>query len=195
MLDSIFTENDFLSKIKKVIMWDILDKKFRVSELVHEIGMSNLKLLYKVPKISNIIVSQFVRFLHVQTSMEMLQQTFSIVSINSFNIGFAFVKCNCWRGFNRIKDMVSKHIASATPQKEDSKPYFWVYMMISNAKHNFLKINHQIKNEYNQNFPDVFFYKKNLKYFCSNLFERLLIAAVDDTWCAKFHCENGLSLN
>jgi len=57
--------------------------------------------------------------------------------------------------------------------------------MISNAKRNLLGINHQIKDDYLKNYLNEFYYKTNRRYYCVNLFDRLMIAAVEDTWYGK----------
>ena len=101
------------------------------------------------------------------------------------------VRSDSWRGFNRIKEVAAKHIKKVTPPKEASKTLPWVHTMISNAKRNFLGINHQIRDEYLQNYLDEFCYKTNRRYFGSCLFERLMIAAVEDTWFGKIRYENG----
>jgi len=101
------------------------------------------------------------------------------------------IKSDGWKGFNRIKDVSYKHIKKIVPPKEASKVLPWVHTMISNAKRNFLGINHKIKDEYLQNYLDEFCYKVNRRYFGKDLFDRLMIAAVEDTWYGKFRYVNG----
>ncbi|HET56612.1 MAG TPA: hypothetical protein ENN33_15565 [Ignavibacteria bacterium] len=62
--------------------------------------------------------------------------------------------------------------------------------MISNAKRNLLEINHQTKDKYLQNYLNEFCYKTTKRYFVENLFERLLVAAVEDTWYGnlRYNC-------
>jgi hypothetical protein len=100
-------------------------------------------------------------------------------------------KSDGWLGFNRIKDVSSKHIKKVTSPKEASKTLPWVHTMISNAKRNFLGINHKIKDAYLQNYLDEFCYKTNRRYFGVNLFERLMVASVEDTWYGKVRYNNG----
>ena len=95
------------------------------------------------------------------------------------------IKSDGWRGFNKIKEISSKHIKKIVPPKEASKVLPWVHTMISNAKRNFLGINHKIKDEYLQNYLDEFCYKTNRRYFGKELFERLMVAAIEDTWYGK----------
>ena len=101
------------------------------------------------------------------------------------------IKSDGWRGFNKIKEISSKHIKKIVPPKEASKVLPWVHTMISNAKRNFLGINHKIKDEYLQNYLDEFCYKTNRRYFGKELFERLMFAAIEDTWYGKFRYNYG----
>ena len=103
----------------------------------------------------------------------------------------AIVKSDGWRGFSRIKEVTAKHIVKIVPPQEASKALPWVHTMISNAKRNLLGINHKIKDEYLQNYLDEFCYKTNRRYFDLNLFERLMDAAIEDTWYGKFRYISG----
>ena len=103
----------------------------------------------------------------------------------------ATIKSNGWRGFARMKEVTAKHIVKIVPPQEASKALPWVHTMISNAKRNFLGINHKIKDEYLQNYLDEFCYKTNRRYFGLNLFERLIDAAIEDTWYGKFRYNYG----
>jgi hypothetical protein len=103
----------------------------------------------------------------------------------------ATIKSDGWRGFSRIKEITAKHIVKIVPPQEASKALPWVHTMISNAKRNFLGINHKIKDEYLQNYLDEFCYKTNRRYFGFDLFERLMIATIEDTWYGKFRYQNG----
>jgi len=92
------------------------------------------------------------------------------------------IKSNGWRGFNRNKEASAKPIEKIVPPKEASKALPWVHTMISNAKRNLPGIKHQTKDEHLQNYLDEFCYKINRRYFGTNLFDRLMVAAVEDTW-------------
>lgn len=96
------------------------------------------------------------------------------------------VKTDGWRGFRQLKEVVTKHISQVVPPQEASKVLPWVHTMISNTKRNLLGIHHNIKDDYLQNYLDEFCYKTNRRYFENNLFERLMVAAVDNTWYGKF---------
>ena len=101
------------------------------------------------------------------------------------------IRSDGWRGFNRIKEISARHIKRIVPPSESSKAFPWVHTMISNAKRNLLGINHKIKDEYLQNYLNEFCYKTNRRYFGKFLFERLEIAAVEDTWYGKFRYVHG----
>lgn len=99
------------------------------------------------------------------------------------------VKTDGWKGFNQLKQIVNKHKSQVIPPKEASKVLPWVHTMIANTKRNFLGIHHNIKDIYLQNYLDEFCYKTNRRYFGENLFDRLMVAAVDNTWYGKFSYE------
>jgi hypothetical protein len=101
------------------------------------------------------------------------------------------IKSDGWKGFNRIKEVSSKHIKKIVPPKEASKTLPWVHTMISNAKRNLLGINHQTKDEYLQYYLNEFCYKTNRRYFGANLFDRLIFAAVENTWYGKHRYNYG----
>jgi hypothetical protein len=103
----------------------------------------------------------------------------------------ATIKSDGWQGFARIKEVTAKHIIKIVPPKEASKVLPWVHTMISNAKRNLLGINHKIKDDYLQNYLDEFCYKTNRRYFNSHLFERLMDAAMEDTWYGKIRYNCG----
>lgn len=99
------------------------------------------------------------------------------------------VKTDGWRGFRKLKEVVNKHKSIIVPPKDASKALPWVHTMISNTKRNLLGMHHNIKDTYLQNYLDEFCYKTNRRYFGENLFDRLMVAAVDNTWYGKFSYE------
>jgi len=103
----------------------------------------------------------------------------------------AIIKTDGWKGFNKLKEVSSKHIRKIVPPKEASKVLPWVHTMISNAKRNLLGINHKIKDQYLQSYLDEFCYKVNRRYFKKELFDRLMLAAIEDTWYGKHRYING----
>jgi hypothetical protein len=101
----------------------------------------------------------------------------------------ATVKTDGWRGFRKLNEIVSKHESQVVPPQEASKILPWVHTMIANTKRNLLGIHHNIKDIYLQNYLDEFCYKTNRRYFGENLFDRLMVAAVDNTSYGKFSYE------
>jgi hypothetical protein len=94
-------------------------------------------------------------------------------------------KTDGWRGFARIREVSGKHVKKIVPSKEASKDLPWVHTMISNAKRNFLGINHNIKTDYLQGYLDEFCYKVNRRFFGQDLFDRLVGISLEDTWYGK----------
>lgn len=101
------------------------------------------------------------------------------------------IKTDGWPGFKRIREIVDKHIVKVVPPKDSSKILPWVHTMISNSKRNLLGINHNIKDCYLQNYLNEFCYKTNRRFFGSGLFDRLIVASVEDTWYGKFSYNYG----
>lgn len=99
------------------------------------------------------------------------------------------VKTDGWRGINQLKDVVNKHVSKAVPPKDASKALSWVHTMISTTKRNLLGIHHNIKDIYLPNYLDEFCYKTNRRNFGANLFDRLMVASIDNTWYGKFSYE------
>jgi hypothetical protein len=101
----------------------------------------------------------------------------------------AKIKSDGWRGFNQLQEIVLRHSKKIVPQKESSAVLPWVHTMISNAKRKFLGIYHNVKAKYLQNYLNEFCYKTNRRYFGDKVFERLVIASVEDTWYGRFRYE------
>ena len=63
-----------------------------------------------------------------------------------------------------------------------AKLFPWVHTAISNAKKKLSGLHHQVKKEYMQNYLNEFCYKFNRRYKGSQLFDRLIVAAVSSSW-------------
>lgn len=89
--------NDFLSEITKIILENISDDSFGVSELAEKVGMSRSNLLRKVQKASDLSVSLFIRKIRLEKAKELLLEKKLTVSEISFEVGFSstsyFIKC------------------------------------------------------------------------------------------------------
>ena len=90
-------DNEFLNRITDIILENISDEKFGVSELAREAGMSRSNLLRKVKQLTKTSASQFIRQVRLKKAMEMLKQTSFNVSEVSYRVGFGstsyFIKC------------------------------------------------------------------------------------------------------
>jgi len=87
-----------------------------------------------------------------------------------------------YRSYARLKEVVSNHIQMIIPAKEAHKKLPWVHTVISNAKRGFLGVHHSIGKGYLQNYLNEFCYKLNWRNFTSDLFDRMIVAGVNDTW-------------
>ena len=68
-------------------------------------------------------------------------------------------------------------------KSKSAKLFPWVNRTISNAKKSFLGTYHNAMNDkFMQNYLDEFCYKFNRRYFGENLYERLLLATLKNTW-------------
>jgi len=87
-----------------------------------------------------------------------------------------------YRSYSRVKEVVSNHIQMVVPPKEAHKMLPWVHTVISNAKRGFLGVHHSIGKDYLQNYLNEYCWKLNRRNFTSDLFDRMIIAGVNDTW-------------
>ena len=89
--------NNFLDKITVIIVANLSDERFGVSELANEIGMSRSNLLRKVKNSTNLSVSQLIRQIRLEKAMELLKGDALTVSEISYKVGFSstsyFIKC------------------------------------------------------------------------------------------------------
>jgi len=87
-----------------------------------------------------------------------------------------------WRGYSRSEEVITKHIKQVVPSKDAHKTLPWVHTVIANSKRLFLGTHHSIGHDYLQNYLDEFCYKLNRRNFKSDLFDRMIVAGVNDTW-------------
>lgn len=89
--------NDFINRITDIIVENISNEQFGVSELAGEAGMSRSNLLRKIKNTTGLSASQFIRKVRLEKAMEMLKDTSMNVSEVSFKVGFSstsyFIKC------------------------------------------------------------------------------------------------------
>lgn len=89
-----------------------------------------------------------------------------------------------YRSYNYLKSVLEGHEVIVEADKSKSAKLFpWVNRTISNAKKSFLGTYHNAMNDkFMQNYLDEFCYKFNRRYFGENLYERLLLATLKNTW-------------
>ncbi|WP_262892792.1 IS1595 family transposase [Mucilaginibacter pankratovii] len=85
-------------------------------------------------------------------------------------------------GFNKLANVGMNHTAMIVPKKEAGKTLPWVHTVIANAKRLFLGIHHSIGKEYLQNYLNEYCYKLNRRNFQADLFDRMIVAGINDTW-------------
>ncbi len=90
-------ERDFIDQKESVILENLSNEQFGVSELAEIMNMSRSNLLRKIKKNTQLSASQFIRQVRLKKSMQMLEQTSLNVSEISFQVGFGstsyFIKC------------------------------------------------------------------------------------------------------
>lgn len=89
---------------------------------------------------------------------------------------------DAYRGYSGLKELVEKHNAMVVPQKEAHIKLPWVHTVIANSKRNLLGVHHSIGKQFLQNYLNEFTYKLNRRTFDSDLFDRMIVAGVQDTW-------------
>jgi len=89
-----------------------------------------------------------------------------------------------YRGYTKLKEIIATHLTLVEPDKSKSAKQFpWVNRVISNSKKMLLGIHHNVINEkYIQNYFNEFCYKFNRRYFKDQLHDRLVLAAISNTW-------------
>ena len=90
-------EEDFIEKIESIVLENLSNEQFGVSELAEITNMSRSNLLRKIKKNTQLSASQFIRQVRLKKSMQMLKQTSLTISEISFQVGFGstsyFIKC------------------------------------------------------------------------------------------------------
>ncbi len=92
------------------------------------------------------------------------------------------VVSDAYIGYNKLEEIVKQHERINTSElKEVHKVLPWVHSAIGNAKKILQGIHHSNGKDYLQNYLDEFCYKFNRRYYGENLFERLLIACIENS--------------
>lgn len=87
-----------------------------------------------------------------------------------------------YRAYADLIKVVNSHKALVVPQKEAHKILPWVHTVIANSKRQFLGVHHSIGRDYLQNYLNEFIYKLNRRNFKDDLFDRLIVAGIKDSW-------------
>jgi len=97
MSDHLPTEKDFIEQAEALILENVSNEKFGVSELAEALYMSRSSLLRKVKKGAGLSPNQFIREVRLKKGMEMLKENSFTVSEISYQVGFGstsyFIKC------------------------------------------------------------------------------------------------------
>ena len=90
-------QEKFIEQAKTIVLENLSDEQFGVSELADLMNMSRSNLLRKIKKQTSLSASQFIRQVRLQKGMELLKQTEYTVSEISYQVGFGnnsyFTKC------------------------------------------------------------------------------------------------------
>lgn len=89
--------DEFLSRLETIILENISNDQFGVSELAEAVNMSRSNLLRKVKKSTDVSVSLFIRRVRLKKATELLQLNSYTISEISYKVGFGsasyFIKC------------------------------------------------------------------------------------------------------
>jgi TolB-like protein/AraC-like DNA-binding protein/Tfp pilus assembly protein PilF len=97
MSDTSFIGKQFIDKAEALIVENLSNEQFGVSELAGAMNMSRSSLLRNVKKHTKLSASQFIRQVRLQKGTELLKETSLTVSEISYQVGFGstsyFIKC------------------------------------------------------------------------------------------------------
>lgn len=87
-----------------------------------------------------------------------------------------------YKGYNKLEAIIKQHDSINTSDlKEVHKVLPWVHSAIGNAKKILQGIHHSNGKDYLQNYLDEFCYKYNRRNFGEKLFDRLLLACIENS--------------
>jgi len=96
-MSTISYKGKFIKEAEALILENLSDEQFGVSELADMMHMSRSNLLRKIKKQTELSASKFIRQVRLQKGMEMLKETELTVSEISYLVGFSnnsyFIKC------------------------------------------------------------------------------------------------------
>ena len=89
--------SNFIEQAEAIILENLANEQFGVSELADTMNMSRSNLLRKIKKQTQLSASQFIRQVRLEKGMELLKETSFTVSEVSYQVGFGsasyFIKC------------------------------------------------------------------------------------------------------
>ncbi len=90
-------EEQFISKLLKIVEDHISDEKFGVEQLAREIGMSRSQIHRKMMALTNLAPNQFIRTFRLTRAMDLLKKKAATASEIAYLVGFGspsyFTKC------------------------------------------------------------------------------------------------------
>jgi TolB-like protein/AraC-like DNA-binding protein len=96
-MSNISSQGKFIEQAEAIVLDNISNEQFGVSELADLMNMSRSNLLRKIKKQTEQSASQFIREVRLKKGLELLKQTELTVSEISFQVGFGtnsyFIKC------------------------------------------------------------------------------------------------------
>ncbi|MFD0796310.1 helix-turn-helix domain-containing protein [Maribacter chungangensis] len=97
MSSSLSNKSTFIEQAEAIILKNLGNEQFGVSELAEAMHMSRSNLLRKIKKRTKLSASQFIRQVRLKEAMDLLKEGSSTVSEISYQVGFGstsyFIKC------------------------------------------------------------------------------------------------------
>jgi transcriptional regulator GlxA family with amidase domain len=108
----------FLSKVMTAVEHHIGDERFSTEELAAEVAMSRMQLHRKLSALTNQSAGEFIRYLRLHRSLELLQKDAGTVSEIASMVGFSdpsyFSKC-FHKQFGKVPTDVKKALERPNP--------------------------------------------------------------------------------
>ena len=97
MTEPLSMDQAFIGKLTEIVLANLTNENFTVKKLAMEAGISHANLHRRLKAIRNQDVSQFIREIRLQKSMELLHRNSGTISEIAFIVGFGssayFIKC------------------------------------------------------------------------------------------------------
>lgn len=122
-----------------------------------------------------------LRYLKMKVIEDQTSESFGEVVEKNVDAGSTLLTDGL-KAYSKLHKHVKKHIAEKIPGTEAEKKLPWVHTAISNLKRELLGKYHNVKDDYLQSYLNEYCYKLNRRYFGKQLFERVMLAAVEQPW-------------